>query len=502
MIGYCENAERAKAVMAVSNQISIWTTSNSDDPLFATVATPNSPTLEKIPVNKSRSLQGFQEGATNQEPDQGALASSREIPESTSHTEKPGAQTPELTSSAKLIVLVSCICINFLSKGFALGLGVVFVQILDVFSATRAQTSLMQSLCVGIMYTGAIICSPIVQKLGPATSVILGAILSLGGCVGASFAPNVDVLIVTVGFITGFGLCLAYFSSFMVVSTVMTKHKTVGVSLISAGAGFGAFLSPQLTRLLLDVYGWRGAFLLLGGINFNLCVLGFTIRCLTKPLLLNKTSRLDPKPKTKLFNIRVLKNVSYTIFVFCQLPIWTFYGGLLIFIVDIAENRGYSLEAASLLLSAFTVSGAVGSLLGGLLDSVLNIPALLSSAVALSVCGLLSFGLIYFYDYGAMVALTVGLGILIYVVDVCIPIIVHQLCGHAMYASALSFYFGISGVASISSGPLNGAIRDLTGDYIMMFYLAGGVAPFIGVVFLLLELSVRRGRSSMKDALP
>ncbi|XP_067664765.1 monocarboxylate transporter 6-like [Haliotis asinina] len=391
-------------------------------------------------------------------------------------------------------------CINFLSRGFSLGLGVVFVQILDVFSTTRAQTSLMQSLCIGIIYTGAIICGPIVQKLGPATSVILGAVLSLGGCVGASFAPNVEVLIVTVGFITGFGLCLAYFSSYMVVSIVMTKHMSVGVSLISAGAKLGAFISPQLNRILLDAYGWRGAFLLLGGINFNMCVLGFTIRCLTKPLFLKKTSKGEPKPKSKPFNISVFKNVSYTIFVLCQLPIWTFYTGLPVFIVDIAENRGYSLEAASLLLSAFTVSGVVGSFLGGLMDTVLNIPALLSSAAALSVCGLLSFGLTYFDDHGAMVALMVGHGILIPVVNVCVPVIVHQLCGHAMYSSALSFFFGIAGIADICSGPVNGAIRDITGDYIMMFYLAGGVALFMGVVFLLLELWVRRGRSSLKDA--
>ncbi|XP_046546438.1 uncharacterized protein LOC124256494 [Haliotis rubra] len=144
--------------MAVSKNISIWTTLKSDD---ATVGTANSSTSETIPVKKTRSLQGFHEAATNQElrvePDQGALTSSREIPGSSGHTEKPSAQTPELTSSAKLIVLVSCICINFLSIGFALGLGVVFVQILDVFSATRAQTSLMQSLCIGLMYTGGMI---------------------------------------------------------------------------------------------------------------------------------------------------------------------------------------------------------------------------------------------------------------------------------------------------------------------------------------------------------
>lgn len=61
---------------------------------------------------------------------------------------------PELTSSAKVIILASCTCVNFLCIGFAVGLGVVFVQILDVFNTTRALTSLMQSLCIGVIFSG------------------------------------------------------------------------------------------------------------------------------------------------------------------------------------------------------------------------------------------------------------------------------------------------------------------------------------------------------------
>ncbi|XP_071104202.1 monocarboxylate transporter 6-like [Haliotis cracherodii] len=390
-------------------------------------------------------------------------------------------------------------CISFLCIGFSLGLGVVFVQILDVFNTTRAQTSLMQSLCIGFIYAGALICGPIVQKLGPGNSVILGGLLSLVGCVGASFAPNVEVLIVTVGFITGIGLCFAFFSSYMVVSQVLTKNKGMGVALVTAGSGLGSFLSPQINRLILDAYGWRGLFLLLAGVNFNICLLGFMIRCLTKPLFLTKPSKTDLKRTSKSFNVHVFKNVPYTIFLFCQLPIWLFYTGLSVFIVDIAENRGYSLEAASLLLSALTIATVAGSLLGGILDSMLHIPALLSSSAGLFVCAPLTFAFVYFHDYGVMVALAIGHGALIGMVDVCIPIVVYQLCGPAMYSSALSFFFGLSGLSDILSGPVNGAIRDTTGDYLLMFYLAGGIALVMGVVFLCLELWMRRAKSSLKD---
>ncbi|XP_046370656.1 monocarboxylate transporter 6-like [Haliotis rufescens] len=405
---------------------------------------------------------------------------------------------PELASSAKVIILASCTCINFLCIGFAVGLGVVFVQILDVFNTTRALTSLMQSLCIGVIFSGSLICGPIVQKLGPGNSVILGGLLSLVGCVGASFAPNVEVLIITVGFITGFGMCFAHLSSYLATGSVLVKKKGMGVSLITAGAGLGAFISPQFNRLVLDAYGWKGTFLLLAGVNFNMCVLGFLIRCLTKPIYNMKTTPKDAEPKSliKSLNLHLFKNVPYMIFLLCQPVIWCFYTGVVVFIVDVARTRGYDLEAASFLLSAITIAHVAGSLLGGMLDTVFHIRALISCSVSLVLCGLLSICFAFFSSYGVMITLAIGHGVLLAILDVSIPIVLFKMSDPASYSSALSYMFGLSGFSDIASGPISGAIRDMTGDYLLMFYLAGGVALVMGVVFLCLELWMRRRKES------
>lgn len=57
-------------------------------------------------------------------------------------------------TGTKAVVLITCFLVNFLSLGFALGLGVLFVPILEIFQTSRAVTSLMLSLCVGIVLTG------------------------------------------------------------------------------------------------------------------------------------------------------------------------------------------------------------------------------------------------------------------------------------------------------------------------------------------------------------
>ena len=45
-------------------------------------------------------------------------------------------------------------------------------------------------------------------------------------------------------------------------------------ALASLGSSIGIMTMPPLTQALLDAYGWRGAFLILGAINMNCMVAG------------------------------------------------------------------------------------------------------------------------------------------------------------------------------------------------------------------------------------
>lgn len=70
-----------------------------------------------------------------------------------------------------------------------------------------------------------------------------------------------------------------------------------------AGSGIGTFLFAPLTEFLIDKYTWRGAFVILGAITFNIMVSGMAFRPLTTPKLekkrrkylenLGKFSKLD-----------------------------------------------------------------------------------------------------------------------------------------------------------------------------------------------------------------
>ncbi len=56
------------------------------------------------------------------------------------------------------------------------------------------------------------------------------------------------------------------------------KFYDLANGIAHTGISTGLMLLPPLTQYLLDTYGWRGAFLILGGLNLNLIVCGMLLR--------------------------------------------------------------------------------------------------------------------------------------------------------------------------------------------------------------------------------
>lgn len=72
----------------------------------------------------------------------------------------------------------------------------------------------------------------------------------------------------------GFGLTLVFTPALVVCTVYFERRRATALSLSLAGAGFGAFCIPQLITYLLQLYGYRGAMLLMAGIALNYVVSG------------------------------------------------------------------------------------------------------------------------------------------------------------------------------------------------------------------------------------
>lgn len=71
-----------------------------------------------------------------------------------------------------------------------------------------------------------------------------------------------------------FGLCLNYTSWIVAISDSFQEKHALAFSLSQSGNGLGIFLFGPFFSFMIDVFGWRGAFLITGGCTFHLACLG------------------------------------------------------------------------------------------------------------------------------------------------------------------------------------------------------------------------------------
>ncbi|XP_045893855.1 monocarboxylate transporter 2 isoform X5 [Micropterus dolomieu] len=101
------------------------------------------------------------------------------------------------------------------------------------------------------------------------------------GVVFGTFARNLTELFLTVGFLNGFGYALTWTPTVTMLGLYFEQRRPLANALASAGECILTFVLTPLFQLLIDSYSWRGALLILGGLQLNLCVCGMLLRPLT-----------------------------------------------------------------------------------------------------------------------------------------------------------------------------------------------------------------------------
>lgn len=81
-----------------------------------------------------------------------------------------------------------------------------------------------------------------------------------------------------VSFAAGFGCALTWTPTVTMLGLYFEKRRPVANALASAGECILTFVLTPLFQLLIDGFSWRGALLILGGLQLNLCVCGMLLR--------------------------------------------------------------------------------------------------------------------------------------------------------------------------------------------------------------------------------
>ncbi|XP_024138011.1 monocarboxylate transporter 2 [Oryzias melastigma] len=178
-------------------------------------------------------------------------------------------------------ILVSCFFVFGLTFGVVKSFGVFYVEIQQYFGTTAAGTSWITSIAVATIHVAAPLASALSSRYSHRSVVIAGGLICSVGAILGSFGNNLIQLYLTVGFLNGLGYALTWTPTVTMLGMYFDKRRPVANALASAGECILTFILTPMFQLLIDSFSWRGALLIMGGLQLNLCVCGMLLRPLS-----------------------------------------------------------------------------------------------------------------------------------------------------------------------------------------------------------------------------
>jgi len=163
-------------------------------------------------------------------------------------------------------VVSAAFAITFLGFGSAYTFSAFLEQLQHDFGASRGSVSLVFSLA-GFLYFGlGIISGPLADRFGSRLLAVIGMVLLGGGLALASAARNLVEVYAAYGLGVGLGCGCAYVPAIGAVQRWFVRRRGFASGLAVAGIGVGTLVMPPLASFLIGALGWRGAYLVLGGL--------------------------------------------------------------------------------------------------------------------------------------------------------------------------------------------------------------------------------------------
>ncbi|XP_055973664.1 monocarboxylate transporter 2 [Sorex fumeus] len=397
----------------------------------------------------------------------------------------------------------------FVSIGFSYALPkaitVFFKEIQLVFNTSFSEVAWISSIMLAVMYAGGPISSILVNNFGSRPVVMTGGLLCCFGFISASFSKSILHLYITVGFIGGIGLAFNLQPALAIIGRYFYKKRPLANGLAMAGSPVILSTLAPLSQYLLNNYGWKGSFLILGGLLLNTCVSGSLMRPLdhheisfsAKNKIKGKNKQENVKSRRPKTSISESMNNSLDFSLFKHRGFLTYLSGNVImflgffapilFLTLYAKDKGIDEYSAAFLLSVLAFVDMFARPSAGLIANTKYIRPQIQyffgfAVMFTGVCHLL-FPLAQTYTSMLVYAVFFGLGFGS-VSSVLFETLI-DLVGASKYSSAVGLVTIVECCPVLLGPPLAGKLVDYTRSYTYM-YITCGVIVVIASVWLLI----------------
>ncbi|XP_006005027.1 monocarboxylate transporter 2-like [Latimeria chalumnae] len=413
----------------------------------------------------------------------------------------PQGYTPPDGGWGWAVVLGAFISIGF-SYAFPKAITVFFKEIQEIFHTTYSEIAWISSIMLAVMYAGGPISSILVNRYGSRPVVLMGGILCSIGMVSASFCNSVMELYVCIGIIGGLGLAFNLQPSLTIIGKYFYKKRPIANGLAMAGSPvFLSTLAP-LNQLLFNSFGWRGSFLVLGGLLLNCCVAGSLMRPIGPTTILSSkkgietsvedavVSKKEEKKLSSVFHV-ISKNLDLTLFkhrgflVYLSGNVIMFLGFFapVVFLAPYAKSMGIDEYSAAFLLSVLAFADMIARPSMGLVANFKWVRpkiqyffsfAVMYNGVCHVMCPLAE-------DYTGLVIYAVFFGFAFGMVSSVLFETLMDLVGAQRFSNAVGLATIVECCPVLVGPPLGGFLVDVTGNYKYMYFVCGAIVLFASV---------------------
>lgn len=369
---------------------------------------------------------------------------------------------------------LSAFIAGFVAFGAMYSFGVFFTPMESEFHASRTATSVFFAITGMLFYSSGSVAGRLSDRWGPRRIISAGAVIMGTGLAATAAVPEMWTGYLTYGAGVGVGAACAYIPTLALVGGWFIRHRTTALGLAATGTGFGTLLIPPLAAVLIQAFGWRTAYALLGAGSFILLLL---CAGLARRPPLGREAQM-----TKLRH--VMRSRPFMLLYVSWVLATTGLVTSLVFLPPFAHATGVSPVAASTLISIIGGMGILGRGGIGLVSRKIGLVRLYKLSVLVMAVSYVLW--LPFTSYGWLVAFAATLGLGYGVRIALTPVVLIEFFGVGNLGAMLGVFFTASSISALGGPLVAGFIIDRTGSYQggVAFALAMGGLGFITVAQL------------------
>ncbi|XP_053424242.1 monocarboxylate transporter 4 isoform X2 [Nycticebus coucang] len=382
-------------------------------------------------------------------------------------------------------VLFGCFIITGFSYAFPKAVSVFFKELMHEFDIGYRHTAWISSILLAMLYGTGPLCSVCVNRFGCRPVMLVGGLLASLGMVAASFCRSIVQVYLSTGVVTGLGLALNFQPSLIMLNRYFNKRRPMANGLAAAGSPvFLCALSP-LGQVLQDHYGWRGGFLILGGLLLNCCVCA----ALMRPL---RTSQPGGgpgprRPSRHLLDLSVFRDRGFVLYAVATSIMVLGLFVPPVFVVSYAKDLKVPDTQAAFLLTILGFIDIFARPTAGFLTGLAKVRpySIYLFSFAMFFNGFTDLTGSTASDYSGLVVFCIFFGISYGMVGALQFEVLMAIVGTHKFSSAIGLVLLLEAVAVLIGPPSGGELLDATHTYKYVFILAGAEVLTSSLVLLL-----------------